>query len=120
MAVAGGGAGRLRRIAGAGDGRQDGRRRTGDRHAVPGDRRLFPDDGPRRPPDLRAVGDGLRGGRLRARDRRAARLALSYPIAWGPCVRSRSEEHTSELQSLMRISYAVFFLKKTTHIIQYL
>src|SRR3546814_4557887 len=25
---------------------------------------------------------------------------------------SRSEEHTSELQSLMRISYAVFFLKK--------
>src|SRR3546814_973643 len=25
----------------------------------------------------------------------------------------RSEEHTSELQSLMRISYAVFFLKKT-------
>src|SRR3546814_3779659 len=31
---------------------------------------------------------------------------------------SRSEEHTSELQSLMRISYAVFCLKKkkTTHI----
>src|SRR3546814_4937151 len=27
--------------------------------------------------------------------------------------RSRSEEHTSELQSLMRISYAVFCLKKT-------
>src|SRR3546814_4519111 len=27
----------------------------------------------------------------------------------------RSEEHTSELQSLMRISYAVFCLKKTTH-----
>src|SRR3546814_5597094 len=26
--------------------------------------------------------------------------------------RRRSEEHTSELQSLMRISYAVFFLKK--------
>src|SRR3546814_3051118 len=26
----------------------------------------------------------------------------------------RSEEHTSELQSLMRISYAVFCLKKTT------
>src|SRR3546814_10354746 len=25
----------------------------------------------------------------------------------------RSEEHTSELQSLMRISYAVFWLKKT-------
>src|SRR3546814_10497916 len=32
----------------------------------------------------------------------------------------RSEEHTSELQSLMRISYAVFCLKKkktTTHLI---
>src|SRR3546814_9051091 len=28
----------------------------------------------------------------------------------------RSEEHTSELQSLMRISYAVFCLKKKTHI----
>src|SRR3546814_9015192 len=40
----------------------------------------------------------------------------------GRCKRSRSEEHTSELQSLMRISYAVFCLKKkkntqkTTHI----
>src|SRR3546814_4934904 len=31
--------------------------------------------------------------------------------ALGP-VRLRSEEHTSELQSLMRISYAVFCLKK--------
>src|SRR3546814_10335409 len=30
---------------------------------------------------------------------------LDYPL-------SRSEEHTSELQSLMRISYAVFCLKK--------
>src|SRR3546814_10788491 len=29
----------------------------------------------------------------------------------------RSEEHTSELQSLMRISYAVFCLKKKTNII---
>src|SRR3546814_6783614 len=29
------------------------------------------------------------------------------PLSW-----SRSEEHTSELQSLMRISYAVFCLKK--------
>src|SRR3546814_8510441 len=27
----------------------------------------------------------------------------------------RSEEHTSELQSLMRISYAVFCLNKTNH-----
>src|SRR3546814_8713400 len=29
---------------------------------------------------------------------------------------TRSEEHTSELQSLMRISYAVFCLKKKNHI----
>src|SRR3546814_6366927 len=29
-------------------------------------------------------------------------------------IRLRSEEHTSELQSLMRISYAVFCLKKKT------
>src|SRR3546814_2702046 len=32
-------------------------------------------------------------------------------IAW----RFRSEEHTSELQSLMRISYAAFCLKKKKH-----
>src|SRR3546814_4304753 len=31
----------------------------------------------------------------------------------------RSEEHTSELQSLMRISYAVFGLKKKTSILKY-
>src|SRR3546814_1135270 len=37
-------------------------------------------------------------------DRRSVRLRL------------RSEEHTSELQSLMRISYAVFCLKKKTDI----
>src|SRR3546814_2104232 len=30
-------------------------------------------------------------------------------------MRYRSEEHTSELQSLMRISYAVFCLKKQKH-----
>src|SRR3546814_2010405 len=30
----------------------------------------------------------------------------------GGCAGYRSEEHTSELQSLMRISYAVFCLKK--------
>src|SRR3546814_12977136 len=32
------------------------------------------------------------------------------PFLWG--FEERSEEHTSELQSLMRISYAVFCLKK--------
>src|SRR3546814_9218536 len=31
------------------------------------------------------------------------------------CYLMRSEEHTSELQSLMRISYAVFCLKKTNN-----
>src|SRR3546814_4162177 len=34
-------------------------------------------------------------------------------FAWS-LVSGRSEEHTSELQSLMRISYAVFCLKKKT------
>src|SRR3546814_8968601 len=57
---------------------------------------------------LPRAGDG--GRRARAvhlaigRDRRHARRAA--PRA------QRSEEHTSELQSLMRISYAVFCLKK--------
>src|SRR3546814_3737283 len=32
-----------------------------------------------------------------------------FPLGYG---KERSEEHTSELQSLMRISYAVFCLKK--------
>src|SRR3546814_1724078 len=36
-----------------------------------------------------------------------------YP--WVKDVEARSEEHTSELQSLMRISYAVFCLKKKTN-----
>src|SRR3546814_14590366 len=34
-------------------------------------------------------------------------------------LKSRSEEHTSELQSLMRISYAVFCLKKKKKIINH-
>src|SRR3546814_1376067 len=34
------------------------------------------------------------------------------PFAGGSETEQRSEEHTSELQSLMRISYAVFCLKK--------
>src|SRR3546814_3884774 len=34
------------------------------------------------------------------------------------CKSCRSEEHTSELQSLMRISYAVFCLKKQTYSIK--
>src|SRR3546814_2872469 len=46
-----------------------------------------------------------------------AAAAGRVPI-FGVCLGHRSEEHTSELQSLMRISYAVFCLKKkknTTH-----
>src|SRR3546814_10710614 len=56
--------------------------------------------------------------------RRAAALAPRLPARPGhlPALRQgvrindkgRSEEHTSELQSLMRISYAVFCLKKKT------
>src|SRR3546814_14854612 len=36
-------------------------------------------------------------------------------VVVGEQERERSEEHTSELQSLMRISYAVFCLKKKKH-----
>src|SRR3546814_8107495 len=72
---------------------------------------------------------GARGRRRRRRDRpgsggyrawprygvaAGAAQPRASPIAAGasiPCP-SRSEEHTSELQSLMRISYAVFCLKK--------
>src|SRR3546814_1714907 len=39
----------------------------------------------------------------------------SYPTS--QILADRSEEHTSELQSLMRISYAVFCLKKKNNII---
>src|SRR3546814_9476710 len=45
-----------------------------------------------------------------------ADLRISVPAACASRASTqspRSEEHTSELQSLMRISYAVFFLKKT-------
>src|SRR3546814_1074221 len=41
-------------------------------------------------------------------------LASGY-LSSSPLASARSEEHTSELQSLMRISYAVFCLKKNTH-----
>src|SRR3546814_6049932 len=54
---------------------------------------------------------------------------LPWPSAAGDCNRvfrvarhdgatTRSEEHTSELQSLMRISYAVFCLKKKNNYIR--
>src|SRR3546814_710358 len=37
---------------------------------------------------------------------------VAPPTLTPPAMERRSEEHTSELQSLMRISYAVFCLKK--------
>src|SRR3546814_9252720 len=43
--------------------------------------------------------------------------SLDRPVQGYTCYfpfKARSEEHTSELQSLMRISYAVFCLKKKT------
>src|SRR3546814_13993146 len=43
------------------------------------------------------------------------RAALRPPHPERVPVVARSEEHTSELQSLMRISYAVFCLKKKTN-----
>src|SRR3546814_2391214 len=67
----------------------------------------------------RTDGDVAAGGRegalLRVRPKAmtvAVILAGLFPILIGTGTGSRSEEHTSELQSLMRISYAVFCLKK--------
>src|SRR3546814_8512321 len=50
------------------------------------------------------------GGQIAAGADRRARRVVGVKI--GTAARQRSEEHTSELQSLMRISYAVFCLKK--------
>src|SRR3546814_15534738 len=59
---------------------------------------------------------GKRGGTDGQRDsgktKRAKRKREQQPAARPRLRHSRSEEHTSELQSLMRISYAVFCLKK--------
>src|SRR3546814_9860995 len=77
------------------------------------------------PPPLRS--DLLRWPRTRRHDHRICTCAALTPscsrrLPPPPAQRSasglhphhrRSEEHTSELQSLMRISYAVFCLKKT-------
>src|SRR3546814_8210936 len=60
------------------------------------------------------------GGRLclRLRDQHSltARAVVSATGTWGAPYIPRSEEPTSELQSLMRLSYAVFCLKKKKHI----
>src|SRR3546814_7422328 len=64
----------------------------------------------RRAPHRRLIGTrrlSPEGVRIKARP---APLFVQYPAVYF----FRSEEHTSELQSLMRISYAVFCLKKKT------
>src|SRR3546814_8656528 len=47
---------------------------------------------------------------IRSSDGQVTQMVREYNKAWH--VRSRSDEHTSELQSLMRISYSVFCLEK--------
>src|SRR3546814_3446466 len=62
-----------------------------------------------------ALSPRVRLGRLRVRARKKSapwRLHLSSVVVSFSATAARSEEHTSELQSLMRISYAVFCLKK--------
>src|SRR3546814_2042214 len=54
--------------------------------------------------------DDFRHGRSRYSKERQQFAIPSRRIEWHQ--HGRSEEHTSELQSLMRISYAVFCLKK--------
>src|SRR3546814_4593608 len=63
-----------------------------------------------RPPQPRLARRPARTA-YRATDRSAA-AAFAGQAEQEHRARSRSEEHTSELQSLMRISYAVFCLKK--------
>src|SRR3546814_4485645 len=58
---------------------------------------------------------GIGGGAALDLAKAIAILAANPPPLWDYCNR-RSEEHTSELQSLMRISYAVFCLKKKKQI----
>src|SRR3546814_10048994 len=62
------------------------------------------------------------GGKVGGGEYHLERVGLEFAVHGMPswmrrslCTGSRSEEHTSELQSLMRISYAVFCLKKTTY-----
>src|SRR3546814_2691388 len=75
-----------------------------------------------RPAAVRPVEGQRKADRLRAAqpDRHAgchaARRADAAQSVAADADVGRSEEHTSELQSLMRISYAVFCLKKKTYI----
>src|SRR3546814_8164545 len=65
----------------------------------------------------KAIAAAHRAGELRSANDRSGlerlRRAIRDSVARGQGVDlARSEEHTSELQSLMRISYAVFCLQK--------
>src|SRR3546814_4245781 len=62
-------------------------------------------------PDVRAIQTAV-GLAARRAHRRPLRRVEPAPLDAGGVGGLRSEEHTSELQSLMRISYAVFCLKK--------
>src|SRR3546814_2662682 len=55
------------------------------------------------------------GGSLTLRDVTSPERVAKNGFAQSIMNYSRSEEHTSELQSLMRISYAVFCWKKKKH-----
>src|SRR3546814_5260904 len=72
----------------------------------------------------RGTAQGDDGGRPPSRRRTAHGLSLyegepqqRRGLGLRGRARCRSEEHTSELQSLMRISYAVFCLKKKTNVL---
>src|SRR3546814_5917161 len=56
----------------------------------------------------------LFGERQRLAFHQPSRIAFAHRMSRALSA-GRSEEHTSELQSLMRISYAVFCLKKKKH-----
>src|SRR3546814_4712722 len=65
-----------------------------------------------RPLEAAPGGLCLRGLRRRGRQAEAGKGSLRQIAVRSRRIARRSEEHTSELQSLMRISYAVFSLKK--------
>src|SRR3546814_10617022 len=65
-------------------------------------------------PRLRLVGRANAVLQIENHRIRSAGRCLFKPFRLIPRYK-RSEEHTSELQSLMRISYAVFCLQKKTH-----
>src|SRR3546814_4907106 len=61
--------------------------------------------------DFTASGGSVGTG-LTARTLKGKVYSTTQSLAYFCAVDNRSEEHTSELQSLMRLSYAVFFLKQ--------